>query len=122
MAFPVEDLAAEVAEGVAGPWGVVLGLGALGLLVASRGRSATLRPSSLDHARSPAPAVRSGWLGRLREDWRPLVAEARREHAGRSPRRLAHEVAMSENGAASARGHDGRGRLMTRSANGTSAG
>ena len=121
MAIPVEELATGVVESVAGPWGVVLGLGALGMLALARGRSASFRASATGVEASPTPAARTGWLGRLRADWRSLVDEARLEHAAGKARRLAIDVAMSENGAATARGRDGRGSFMPRPGNGTSA-
>ena len=121
MAIPVEELAAGVVESMAGPWGVVVGLGALGMLALSRGRSASSRAGTASLEASPAPAARPGRLGRLRADWRSLVDEARREHAAGKARRLAIDVALSENGAATARGRDGRGSFTTRPSNGTSA-
>lgn len=121
MAIPVEELAAGVVESVAGPWGVVLGLGALSMLALSRGRSAAFRPSAAGLDASPTPAARVGWFGRLRADWRSLVDEARLEHAAGKPRRLALDVAMSENEAATARGREGPSRSMLRSKNGTGA-
>ena len=120
MAFPVEDLAAGVAEGVAGPWGVVLVLGALALL-ASRGSAELARAAAADGPDGRTLGAATGRLGRLRDGWRTLAAEARAERAARRPRQRDVTVAFPESEDAAARGRDGGARVVSRSSNGAGA-